>query len=45
MMIYVKPGPEIIKLFFMLNSNELETSTAHKKLKYRQPNKCFALLI
>ena len=31
-----RPDPEVIKLFFMLNSTEHEIYTANKKLKYRQ---------
>ena len=38
-----RPGPEVIKLFFMLNSSEHEISTAHKKLKYRQIKKFLPL--
>ena len=37
------PGPEVIKLFFMLNSAEHEILTAHIKLKYRQIKKFLAL--
>ena len=35
--------PRGYKTFFVLNSTEHEISTAHKKLKYRQTKKCFAL--
>ena len=34
--------PRGYKTFFMLNSTELELLTAHKKLKYRQLNRCLA---
>ena len=37
------PGPEVLKLFFMLNSAGHEISTAHIKLKYRQIKKFLAL--
>ena len=33
------------KTFFMLNSTELEISTAHKKLKYRQANNSFTFIL
>ena len=29
---YVKPGPKVIKLFFILDSNEHEISTDHRDL-------------
>ena len=35
--------PRGYETFFLLNSTELEISTAHKKLKYRQMKKCLAL--
>ena len=38
-----QPGPQVIKLCFMLNPTEHEPSTAHKKLKYRNLKKFLAL--
>ena len=38
-----RPGPRVVKLFFMLNSTEHEISTALQKLKYRQMKKILAL--
>ena len=35
-MVFNQPGHKVIKLFFMLNSNEHEISTAHKNLNTKK---------
>ena len=35
------PGPEVIKLFFMLNSTEHEISFAHKNKNVEKDFSCF----